>query len=653
LNNRFGLTLSIIIVNYNVKYFLEQCLYSVRKAAGNLAIEVIVVDNHSQDDSLSYLGERFPEVRFIANTGNTGFAKACNQGLGIASGQYILFLNPDTIVAEDSFTRCIAFFESHPDCGALGVKMIDGSGKFLRESKRSFPAPLTSLFKLFGFSALFPKSRVFSRYHLGHLDKEKNHEVDVLAGAYMMVRRDVLERTGGFDETFFMYGEDIDLSYRIQKSGYKNYYVADTTIIHFKGESTKKGSLNYVKMFYNAMSVFARKHYGGTRAGIFHASIQFAIWIRAGISALAKFIRWVGLPIIDAALILLSFWLVKEFWTAYIRPDIIYQDPLLIVSFPSFTLVYLLAAYYAGLYDRYYKTTNLVRSTVVATVVLLAMYALLPEKYRFSRGIVVFGALSAFILIYFLRVLLIKAQLQRRPVEQISRPHILVAASRDEFRQVQSFLEGKGLEDRIIGRININGDDEGTIASWDTVEGKAQALEAQEIVFCAGRLTYGQIIRQIQQTSVPLKKRFHALGSGSIVGSDASDSSGETVSEENALRLALPASLRLKRLIDLMTCLFFLVTFPVHLLLVKRPGKFFANCFSVLLARKTWIGYAQENARLPRLRPSVLGPNGLPAKVQQTLPETSLRQLDYWYALEYEPLRDLRSVLRNYRELGA
>ncbi|MDQ3279163.1 MAG: glycosyltransferase family 2 protein, partial [Bacteroidota bacterium] len=389
------MTLSVIIVNYNVKYFLEQCLHAVLKAAEDVETEVIVVDNHSTDESLPYLAPKFPQVKFIRSSANAGFSKACNRGLAEAGGEYILFLNPDTLVAEDSFATCIRFFETHPDCGALGVKMIDGSGTFLKESKRAFPSPLTSLFKLFGFSRLFPRSKLFSRYHLGHLDKNQNHEVDVLAGAYLMVQHRILKEVGSFDEAFFMYGEDVDLSYRIQKKGYKNYYVADTTIIHFKGESTKRGSLNYVRMFYYAMSVFVRKHYGGVKAGIFNFSIQAAIWVRAFISALTKAVSFVGVPAVDAIFILLSFWLVKEAWASLVRTGIVYPDTLLLISFPAFTLVYLTAAYYAGLYDRYYKLSNLVRATLAATVTLLTLYALLPESLRFSRAIVLLGAILA------------------------------------------------------------------------------------------------------------------------------------------------------------------------------------------------------------------------------------------------------------------
>ena len=266
--------LSVVIVNYNVKHFLEQCLCSVRKSAEGMETEIIVVDNNSTDNSISYLRDRFNDVKFIVNSENLGFAKACNQGLLRSTGNYVLFLNPDCIVPEDCFRQCISFLCSHPDAGALGVKMLDGKGRFLKESKRSFPSPLTSLYKLFGLARLFPRSPVFSKYHLGHLNENNDHSVDVLAGAFMMLKREVLEKTGGFDEAFFMYGEDVDLSYRIQQAGFRNYYFAGTPIIHFKGESTRKGSMNYVRMFYNAMSIFVTKHYGGRRAGIFNFLIH-------------------------------------------------------------------------------------------------------------------------------------------------------------------------------------------------------------------------------------------------------------------------------------------------------------------------------------------------------------------------------------------
>lgn len=259
--NNPNLDLSVIIVNYNVKYFLEQCLFSVIKACINIQAEIFVVDNNSTDGSRQYLENKFPRVMFKWNLTNDGFAKANNSIIGESKGDHVLFLNPDTIVPEDCFEKCLHFFKTKNDCTALGVHMIDGSGKFLRESKRAFPTALNSFFRMAGLTHLFPASKLFSNYYLGHLNEKLNSEIDVIAGAFMMISRQMLVKLNGFDEDYFMYGEDIDLSYRIQKAGYKNYYFSDTSIIHFKGESTQKRSYHYIRTFYAAMKIFVDKHY--------------------------------------------------------------------------------------------------------------------------------------------------------------------------------------------------------------------------------------------------------------------------------------------------------------------------------------------------------------------------------------------------------
>ena len=253
--------LSVIIVNYNVKYFLEQCLCSVQKAIAGMQAEVIVIDNNSTDESVAFLQHNFPWVRLVANSINTGYAKANNQGWYMSGGDMVLFLNPDTILSEDCLKKSVAALKEDPRRGALGIHMLDGSGRFLPESKRGFPSPVASLFKLLGLTKIFPHSKKIAGYYQGHLPEKKDNAVDVLSGAYMMVKKAVLEKTGGFDEQFFMYGEDIDLSYRIQKAGYTNYYLAGSSIIHFKGESTQK-NFAYTRMFYKAMDIFVQKHYG-------------------------------------------------------------------------------------------------------------------------------------------------------------------------------------------------------------------------------------------------------------------------------------------------------------------------------------------------------------------------------------------------------
>lgn len=265
--------LSVIIVNYNVKYFLEHCLLSVQKAGSNMQMEVIVVDNHSSDNSRDYLLPLFPTVRFVWLIENAGFSKACNIGLQQASGQYILFLNPDTIVPEDCFEKCIHFLSLQTQPGALGVRMTDGNGTFLKESKRGYPSLLASFFRFSGLIALFPHSRLFAHYYLGHLPETSINNAEVLSGAFMLIPQEVLAVTGSFDERFFMYGEDIDLSYRIQQAGYHNYYYPGVTIIHFKGESTEKNNVSYLRTFFNAMYIFIRKHYTSGRSVIYRLGV--------------------------------------------------------------------------------------------------------------------------------------------------------------------------------------------------------------------------------------------------------------------------------------------------------------------------------------------------------------------------------------------
>lgn len=240
-----------------------------------------MVDNHSTDGSELFFSNRFKDVQFIWLQQNLGFAKANNIGLTLANGSTILFLNPDTILPEDCLVQCLDFFHSKDKAGALGIRMIDGSGCFLKESKRGFPSLFTSFCKLSGLTALFPSSKFFSNYYLGHLPENQNHEVAVLSGAFMMVDKKVLDKLGGFDETFFMYAEDIDLSYRIQKAGYLNYYFAESTILHFKGESTKKETLQYIHTFFGAMVLFVKKHNGVFISNAYALAIQVVIAIKS------------------------------------------------------------------------------------------------------------------------------------------------------------------------------------------------------------------------------------------------------------------------------------------------------------------------------------------------------------------------------------
>ena len=281
--------LTVVIVNYRVKYLLEQTLRSVEQAMQGITGEVIVVDNLSGDDSIAFSRERHPDVTFIENQENVGFARANNQAIMQARGEYTLILNPDTIITPRCLQEGIAWMKSHPKCGAIGARMMDANGVFLPESKRSFPTPWVSFCKIFGLSKLFPRSPWFAKYHLRYLSDREPQCIDILSGAYMLCRTHVLQQLAGVDEDFFMYGEDIDLSYRIVQAGYENWFLP-TPMIHYKGESTHKDSMRYVKVFYDAMLIFYRKHFPRFNV-IFYPVVKLGVVIRAGMAMARRLVK--------------------------------------------------------------------------------------------------------------------------------------------------------------------------------------------------------------------------------------------------------------------------------------------------------------------------------------------------------------------------
>lgn len=281
-----ALKLSVIIVNYNVKYYLDQCIRSVLRAFEemNTPAEIIVVDNHSANGSVDYLEQRYPQklfpmVRFVRSAHNLGFARANNIAIRQSRGEYVLLLNPDTIVGEDALKASVDFMDVHEDAGAVGVRMLGAQGRRAMESRRGLPTPMVSFFKMLGFCNRWPHHRLFGKYYMGYLPWDEPSQIEVVSGAYCMLRRKALDEVGLLDEDFFMYGEDIDLSYRVLKGGYHNYYLP-VDILHYKGESTQKSSFRYVHVFYEAMLIFFRKHYSGMTF-LLSLPIKTAIYAKA------------------------------------------------------------------------------------------------------------------------------------------------------------------------------------------------------------------------------------------------------------------------------------------------------------------------------------------------------------------------------------
>ncbi|MCF8302521.1 MAG: glycosyltransferase family 2 protein [Bacteroidales bacterium] len=651
--------LSVIIVNYNVKYFLEQCLYSVRKAGKNVSTEVIVVDNNSVDGSVKMMENKFPEVRLIANKENLGFSRANNQGIKVSKGEYVLLLNPDTIVEEDTFSKVVQFMDEHPDAGGLGVKMVDGKGRFLPESKRGLPTPDVAFYKIFGLSKLFPKSKTFGKYHLGFLDKDETNEVEILAGAFMLLRKSVLEEIGVLDENFFMYGEDIDLSYRIIQAGYKNYYYPGTRIIHYKGESTKKSSVNYVITFYNAMIIFARKHFSRKNARLFTYFINVAVYLRAFVAILHRFLRSVILPLWDAFLIFGGIYLLENYWEKHIlnAGSDYYPIEFITIVVPIYILVWLGSVYFLGGYDRPVRLSKIFQGLVAGTVVILVFYALLPEHLRFSRAIIVMGAVWALVAMMFTRVMLHFSRIADFQLGMDRKMRIAIVGEPEEAERVANLLRKTYENPGFIGLVSVspNGNThEGFIGNLGQINDIISIYKIDEVIFCARDLPADQIIdkmSELQHSNIEYK--IAPPESLSIIGSNSISTSGElyVVDINSVGRIQ---NRRNKRLIDILTSLILLVSLPVSVFIVKRPWGLIKNIFKVLFARRSWTGYYElstdETDRLPDIKPGVLTP--LDVFGEKEITRQTIHNLNLLYARDYKVKNDVNIIMKGFRNLG-
>jgi O-antigen biosynthesis protein len=651
--------LTIVIVNYNVKYFLEQCIHSVQKACTDVETEIYVVDNNSVDGSVKMMRDKFPDVHLIDNKDNKGFSRANNQAIRKAKGEYILLLNPDTIVEDDTLVKCVRFMDDHPDAGGLGVKMIDGKGKFLPESKRGLPTPAVAFFKIFGISSLFPKSKIFNRYHLGYLDKDKSHKVDVLSGAFMMLRKSVIEKIGMLDEEFFMYGEDIDLSYRITQAGYSNYYFPETRIIHYKGESTKKSSLNYVFMFYNAMIVFARKHYSKKNARAFSFLINLAIYIRAFFSIMIRFLNRIALPMADTVMIYGGMFVIKNYWERnFIFPDGGHYPLMFVyIAMPIYILVWLLTVYLTGGYDKPVKPSKILIGMAAGTLLILVFYSLLSENYRFSRALIILGALWGTFAMVGLRLLLHLFGISRYRITSDKNMRFIIVGEKEEAERVSDLLQKTVLSPGFIGLVsyhNHRGNTNGFLGHVGQIREIIHIHKIDEVIFCAKDIPAQVIIDKMSELQDKLVDyKIAPPESLSIIGSNSINTSGDLyIIDINAITKI--SNRRNKRLFDVLVSLTLLTLYPLIFLFMKNPVGLLRNIFTVLLSLKSWVGYSEltesERQRLPAIKKGVLNP--FDAFSGQPVPGEAVSRLNLMYARSYRLANDLNIVLKGFRELG-
>lgn len=646
--------LSVIIVNYNVEYFLEQCLNSTFKALEQVSGEVFVVDNNSIDGSVEMVKAKFPQAHLIANKDNTGFSVANNQAMKIANGEYVLLLNPDTIVEEDTFKQVVDFMDEHPDAGGLGCKMIDGKGVFLPESKRGLPTPAVAFYKIFGLSKLFPRSKKFGKYHLSYLDDNEIHEIEVLSGAFMMMRKRTLDKVGLLDEAFFMYGEDIDLSYRIIKGGYKNYYYPKTRIIHYKGESTKKSSVNYVFVFYNAMIIFAKKHFSQKNAKTFSLLINLAIYFRAGMALSTRFIKKIALPLLDFTAIIVGLFVITSEYQN--NQDIVIPKSLLNYALPIYGLIWLLAQVFSGGYDKPSKLFKNVLGVVVGTAVILMIYALLSKDYQFSRLIILLG--GGFVLVYYLlsRIGLHFLMPSAYSLGRSKQKTIAIVGDEEETERVHSILKNVSNQVPKVHYVSHSADKptKNYTGTFNQLNQVIDIHKINEVIFCAKNITAEQTISQmLSLDNKAIEFKISQPESSFIIGSNSIDTQGDLyVMDINQINK--PGNKRNKRVIDLLLGFLMLILSPLTLWFYKSKKQFVVNMLKVFTGGLSFVGYVKinhsSNLKLPKIKQGIL--NSKDMFHAQKLDNNAISRLNLIYAKNQSAAMDLKIIFKNLGKLG-
>lgn len=601
--------LSIVIVQYNVKEFLTQCLDSIYQSKTDFSFEVIVVDNASADPGKDLILDRFPQTHWITNAQNVGFGKANNQGFEAAQGTYTLILNPDTVLKSNTIDRCVRYLQEHPEVGGLGIRGLDGSGQFLPESKRALPTPLVALWKISGLSALFPTSPLFAKYHLGHLDPKANHEVDILVGCFMMVPTSLLHEVGGFDPQYFMYGEDIDLSYELQKTGKKNVYFAESEIIHYKGESTKRGSLNYVRMFYQAMILFAKKQFSGSSAAAYSLLIYFGIYLRASLAVVARLAKSAFTPFLDAALLYVVLNATKTYWELNHRfvNGGSYPDTYTYYVQGTYVLFWILGLWLAGVYIRNNRPIVIIRSMLATTLVIGFAYGLLPEELRFSRALLVLGGLAGTALLLTYRALIALVTGKSLFERALTQPRILFYGSKEHAQVLDNLLAESRIVPSFLWHQEPIPDSRNS-----TLFNLVKVHRINELIIDAKSVSYDDLINILEALGSHTSVKTLLPDDGFIVGSDSSLTQGTAYRKRQ--QTADPHYLRQRRVFELTATLLLVLLAPVSALLALLVGRFsgwkrwFVQSGAVLAGKKSIVGYSEalaEKFKVPHLPPPI------------------------------------------------
>lgn len=620
--------ISVIFVSFNTKYFLEQAINSVISAQHNFSLEIIVIDNASSDDTVDYLNSHidFP-LTIISNETNIGFAAANNIGINRANGKYILFLNPDTIIQKDTLSVCYNLAETQSKVGAIGVRMVDGSGNYLPESKRAIPTPTNSFWKLSGFSSVFPKSKLFSSYNLGNIKEDEDSLVEVLCGAFMFMPRSLLQEIGGFDEDYFMYGEDIDLSYKVQKSGHQIYYLGSHTIIHYKGQSTQKSSLDYVNTFYSAMSTFAKKHYGASGLLVFLLSI--GIYLRRIGSIGKRVAKHFVFILVDLVLFISGFLLIKNIWAKYRFGDAdYYSDSNITLNIFIYVIVWISSLYLLRSYKRYHSRSLFLFGVLLGLLLVLVAYSLFPESYRSSRAIILFGAIWIFISGWISRTVFSIGSNRNTTVTK----RIGIVGDEQEYSRATEIIN-RVLGDQVyvhhISPLNL---------TTEKILAEQKFNQLNEIVFCLKDVPIERVLNIMTENMKGISYKLFGDRSLSIIGSRKSNELGEVYGINIQYQIETEDNVYYKRLVDIVIGLVLMLAFPFLIFFSGfrehiKIGKLLQTVWGSL----SLVGYNANDTQLeslPKIKSGLITCNSSHDAVTS-------HQLNTAYALQYSPWRDI------------
>jgi len=611
--------ISIVIVNYNVQFFLRQCLNSIFKSSGGLNLEVIVVDNASTDGSVSMLNRDYPNVSLIANDKNLGFSVANNQALDLINGKYTLILNPDTLISEDTLANAFTYMEDNAEVGALGVKMLDGAGNFHKESKRAYPSVWASFCRMTGIYKLFPKSKMFNGYYQGHLPDDQLAETEVLCGAFMFIRTLVFKKLNGFDEAFFMYGEDIDLSYRIANAGYKLIYYPHSSIIHYKGESRSRVDSRYVKSFYGSMHIFLRKNSKGFFQKLFLPLFSILIAFKAGYTYLSSILKNLLGPIIDLLLLCLGQVIIKNAWEKYYFKDVSYfEEKNVLALIGIFSLIIVCFQFVSGKYDDKYSVKNLAIGFVISVLLIFLLYAILPAEYRFSRALVMGGSLiSMFTLLGTLATRNYWSK-GKFGLQVESSKGALLIGSQESANSLEVLSKGNHLGSKLIGFVSDN--DADAIGTKNDIHELLAQIPIDEIVFSAKDIDYKFMQEQMVKLGSKYEYKILSEDSMSLLSSNFANKKGNIYTIQTGFNIDEAVNRRLKRAVDFFGSLLILLLSPLLLIFTKLKMGHVPALFSALLGQKTLVSYNDNNidrSNFPSIKQGVFRLNSSFANIEQ------------------------------------